>query len=393
MIHVYIAGCRGVPMGYGGYESFVDKLVSYQQNSNIQYWIACLPEAKYEQKRYKRAFCVPIHTPSAGPATMPLMDILALRRFLKMIRAGGSQETSIVYILACRIGPFLRHYAKKLHKLGVKVLLNPDGHEWKRGKWSPMIRKYWKLSERLMVKNADLCVCDSRGIEEYIQSEYAAYSRRSTFISDAAGLSASNCEPERYAEWCRSHGVHPDSYFLVIGRFVPENNYETIIREFMASPTRRQLVILTNASENRFMRALREKTGFEKDKRIVFAGTVYEHELVKRIREGAIAYIHGHEVGGTNPSLLEALASTQVNLLYDVCYNREVGEDAALYFSKTDGSLRQLIEVVEDMPNKKRETFARKAKKRIADGYLCENISQKYEKLFLGEGMEQVNKR
>lgn len=141
------------------------------------------------------------------------------------------------------------------------------------------------------------------------------------------------------------------------------------------------------------MRALREKTGFEKDKRIVFAGTVYEHELVKRIREGAIAYIHGHEVGGTNPSLLEALASTQVNLLYDVCYNREVGEDAALYFSKTDGSLRQLIEVVEDMPNKKRETFARKAKSEIADGYLCENISQKYEKLFLGEGMEQVNKR
>ena len=142
-------------MGYGGYESFVDKLVSYQQNPNIQYWIACLPEAKYEQKRYKRAFCVPIHTPSAGPATMPLMDILALRRFLKMIRAGGAQETSIVYILACRIGPFLHHYAKKLHKLGVKVLLNPDGHEWKRGKWSPMIRKYWKLSERLMVKNAD----------------------------------------------------------------------------------------------------------------------------------------------------------------------------------------------------------------------------------------------
>lgn len=369
-------------MGYGGYESFVDKLVSYQQNSNIQYWIACLPEAKYEQKRYKRAFCVPIHTPSAGPATMPLMDILALRRFLKMIRAGGSQETSIVYILACRIGPFLRHYAKKLHKLGVKVLLNPDGHEWKRGKWSPMIRKYWKLSERLMVKNADLCVCDSRGIEEYIQSEYAAYSPRTTYISYGADLSASNCEPERYVEWCRSHGVQPDSYFLVIGRFVPENNYETIIREFIASPTQRQLVILTNASENKFMRALREKTGFEKDKRIIFAGTVYEHELVKRIREGAIAYIHGHEVGGTNPSLLEGLASTPVNILMDVCFNREVGGDAALYFDKTEGTLQKAIAQVESMTMEERAAYAEKARQRILDDYRCEDVSANYEKLF-----------
>lgn len=375
-------------MGYGGYESFVDKLVSYQQDPNVQYWIASLTDEKYEQKQYKRAFCVPIRVPAADPATMPLMDVLALHKFVKMIRT-SSQEPSIVYILACRVGPFLRHYVKKLHKLGVKVLLNPDGHEWKRGKWSPLVRKYWKLSERLMVKNADLCVCDSRGIETYIQSEYAAYSPRTAYISYGASVSPSNCAPERYSQWCQSHGIQPDSYFLVIGRFVPENNYETIIREFMASPTRRQLVILTNASENKFMKALRESTGFDKDKRIVFAGTVYEHELVKRIREGAIAYIHGHEVGGTNPSLLEGLASTQINILMDVCFNREVGGDATLYFDKNPGTLQKAIAQAEAMPLEERAAYGKKARQRILDDYRCEDISASYEKLFEEIGSEK----
>lgn len=368
-------------MGYGGYESFVDKLVSYQQDENIQYWIACLRDQKYEQKKYKRAFCVPTKVPSVGPLTMPLMDVFALRTFTKMIRE-NSVEKPIVYILACRIGPFLRHYVTKLHKLGVKVLLNPDGHEWKRGKWSPAIRRYWKLSERLMVKNADLCVCDSRGIEDYIHEEYAAYSPSTTYISYGASVSPSNCPPERYSDWCRSHGVDPDSYFLVIGRFVPENNYETVIREFMASSTQRQLVILTNASENKFMRALRESTGFDKDRRIIFAGTVYEHELVKRIREGAVAYIHGHEVGGTNPSLLEGLASTQVNILMDVCFNREVGGEATLYFDKTPQSLQKAIQTVENMSARERAEYGSRAKQRIIDDYLCEDISARYEKLF-----------
>ena len=130
------------------------------------------------------------------------------------------------------------------------------------------------------------------------------------------------------------------------------------------------------------MRALREKTGFEKDKRIIFAGTVYEHELVKRIREGAIAYIHGHEVGGTNPSLLEGLASTQINILMDVCFNREVGGDATLYFDKNPGTLQKAIAQVENMTMEERAAYAEKARQRILDDYRCEGVSANYEKLF-----------
>ncbi|MCY7144414.1 glycosyl transferase, partial [Streptococcus gordonii] len=94
------------------------------------------------------------------------------------------------------------------------------------------------------------------------------------------------------------------------GRFVPENNYETIIREFMSSDTKRDLVIICNHEGNSYFNELREKTAFDQDERIKFVGTVYDQELLKYIRNHAFAYLHGHEVGGTNPGLLEALAQT-----------------------------------------------------------------------------------
>ena len=96
----------------------------------------------------------------------------------------------------------------------------------------------------------------------------------------------------------------------------------------------RNFVLITNVEENKFYDKLRQETGFDKDPRVKFVGTVYDQELLKYIRENAFAYFHGHEVGGTNPSLLEALESTKLNLLLDVGFNREVGEDGALYWKK-----------------------------------------------------------
>jgi rhamnosyltransferase len=381
MVNVYIAGCRGVPMGYGGYESFVDKLVTYQQNGSIQYHIACLDDPKYEQSRYKNALCIPHAVPRLGPLTMVLFDLMALKTFVRRIRA-EKPENPVVYVLTCRIGPFFGHYVRQLRKLGAVVCLNPDGHEWKRKKWSAPVRAYWKLSERLMVTKADLNICDSREIERYIREEYKSHAPKTTFIAYGADVRRSEGTEEAYRAWCASKGVAPDDYYLVVGRFVPENNYETAIREFMASKTKRKLVLLTNAEENAFMRRLRKATGFDKDPRIVFAGTVYEAQLVKRIREGAIAYIHGHEVGGTNPSLLEALASTPVNLLIDVPFNREVGQDAALYFSKAPGSLGALIDQADTMPEAQRGEMAARATNRIITAYASKDISARYEALF-----------
>ena len=123
-----------------------------------------------------------------------------------------------------------------------------------------------------------------------------------------------------------------------MGRFVPENNYEVVIKEFMKSNTKKDLVIITNITKNKFYEKLKENTSFYKDSRIKFVGTVYDQQLLKKIREKAYCYIHGHEVGGTNPSLLESLAMTKINLLLDVGFNREVAMEGAIYFSKVHSS-------------------------------------------------------
>ena len=169
---------------------------------------------------------------------------------------------------------------------------------------------YWKLSERLMVKHSDLLICDSKNIEKYIHESYEKYNPKTTFIAYGAetGKSSLSDDDAKLLEWYRSNGLSKKEYYLVVGRFVPENNYETMISEFMKSKTNKNFALITNVSK-KFLLELKRKTQFEKDGRIKFVGTVYDQELLMKIRENAYGYFHGHEVGGTNPSLLEALSS------------------------------------------------------------------------------------
>jgi rhamnosyltransferase len=120
-------------------------------------------------------------------------------------------------------------------------------------------------------------------------------------------------------------------------------------------------------------------------------GTVYEQELLKKIRENAYGYFHGHEVGGTNPSLLEAMGSTNLNLLLDVGFNREVAEDTALYWTKKAGDLAGLIDRADEMSEKEIEQFGIKAKKRVEEAYSWEYIVGRYEKVFV-EGMKSIDR-
>ena len=183
--------------------------------------------------------------------------------------------------------------------------------------------------------------------------------------------------------WYAKHDVKLNNYFLIVGRFVPENNYETMIREFMASDVKKDLVIITNVEHNKFYDELKEKTHFDQDERIKFVGTVYDKDLLKYIRENAYGYLHGHSVGGTNPSLLEALADTKLNLLYNVGFNKEVGESAALYWSKTPGFLQDLLEKADRLSPRQINNLGEKAKQRVIDGYSWPKIVKKYEKQFL----------
>ena len=124
-------------------------------------------------------------------------------------------------------------------------------------------------------------------------------------------------DDEKLLAWYESKSLKPHEYYLVVGRFVLENNYETMIREFMRSSSKKDLAIITNVND-KFLDELENRLHFKADKRIKFVGTVYDRELLMKIQENAYGYFHGHEVGGTNPSLLEALGSTDLNLLLHV---------------------------------------------------------------------------
>lgn len=385
--HVFIVGSKGIPANYGGYETFVEYLTKYKKNNNIRYHVACKSKNRRQNHSHfvhNEADCFNVFVPDLGPAQAIYYDVMALKYSVKYAKK-NQIKNPIFYVLACRIGPFIKNIVKEVHTIGGKVYVNPDGHEWMRAKWSLPIRKYWKLSERLMVKQSDLLICDSKNIEKYIQLTYKKYRPNTTFIAYGSDIKKSKLSDEatNYVEWLDKFYIKPKEYYLIVGRFVPENNYETIIREFMRSSTHKDLVIITNVEHNAFFKKLKNSTCFDSDRRIKFVGTVYDTELLKKIRENAFGYIHGHSVGGTNPSLLEALASTQLNLLFDVGFNREVAEDGAFYWGKNKNSLSNLIEEVEKISVSVIKEHELRAKQRVLKNYSWQKIVSEYETQFL----------
>ena len=390
-VNVILVGAKSIGQ-YGGYESFINKLLEYHKDEeNLHYYVYCkangsgcmdigkLPGAKTVNETefmYCNARGFLLHVPQIGAAQAIYYDVKALSEACKLIKR-EQLKNPIVYIMACRIGPFMNHFVKKIHALGGKVYLNPDA------KWSAPVRKYWKESERMMVKYADLSICDSKNIEKYIQKEYAGYKPKTTFIaygSETTPSTMKNDDP-KYISWLNEHGLREGEFYISVGRFVPENNFETMIREFMKSHSTKDFAIITTKDE-KFLNALDEKLHFSQDKRIKFVGTVYDQELLKKIRERAYGYFHGHSVGGTNPSLLEALGSTKLNLLYDVGFNREVAEDAALYWTLEDGDLAKLIDQSDSMDEEELKEMGQKAKQRIKDEYSWQYICDKYTKVW-----------
>ena len=350
-----------------------------------------------------------IRVSEIGAAQAIDYDLKALKWVCQHIETNHISDP-VVYILACRIGPFEKRYVKRIHAAGGLVFQNPDGLEHRRGKWNALIRRYWKLSERYAVKYADLIVCDSQHIEAYIRKEYAGYRPETTYISygadvtlsasvtpDDAGKAAhedvlsvrtevaSSERPEdtaetRFRNWKALHSI-TGAYYLAVGRFVPENNYEIMLREFMNSRTEKDLVIIATGNP-RLERKLQNKLHYREDKRIRFVGTVYDTALLKKIREEAFGYLHGHEVGGTNPSLLEALASTNLNLILGVGFNREVAGKAALYWKKEAGSLAALIDKADRMEPDAIGRLGEQARARIRSRYSWEHVCGAYEELF-----------
>ena len=309
--HVFLVGAKSLG-AYGGYETFINKLTEYHKNNpKIKYYVAVkangsgamnpneIDEAKIindEEFVYHNADCFRISIPEKiGAAQAIYYDCKALKKCIDIIEEKNLEEP-IIYIMACRIGPFFKKYVRKIHKLGGKIYLNPDGHEWKRAKWSLPIRKYWKESERLMVKYSDLIICDSINIEKYIHESYDGKSLGgtnpvTTYIAYGAETRRSKLSDDdlKFTNWLQQKKLNIREYYLVVGRFVPENNYEIMIREFMKSKSNKNFAIITNVNQ-KFLSELENNLHYSKDKRIRFVGTVYDQELLMKIRENAYAY-------------------------------------------------------------------------------------------------------
>ncbi len=384
MKNIIIIGSRGYKASYGGWETFVTNLIENYNDKMTTFHVFELTHNKKDNEKIMKkenVFCPQVYSPKVGFVTMFIYAILALKRTKKYIKK-QKLENVVVYVLGCRMGPFFPFLIHSLKRQGIQIYLNPDGLEWMRDKWSWWIKECFKISEYCMVKHSDIIVCDSKAIQQYIDTKYKKFHKPTYFIPYGAYLKQNICKTDTVNKLYKKYKLVENNYYLIVGRFVPENNYELVIKEFMNSDTKRDLVIISNVEENKFFKELKEKTEFTNDKRIKFIGPVYDVDTLLYIRKNAFAYIHGHSAGGTNPSLLEALASTKLNILYNAIYNVEVGMESAFYFSKQKGDLVRIIKKCENLNEEEILKYEKLAHTRIKTEYTWKLVVEKYKKIW-----------
>lgn len=380
MKNVFIIGSKGIPAQYGGFETFVEKLTKLKLDENITYYVSCMSKEQGTFK-YNNAECFNIKVPNLGPLGRIIHVINALKYTIKKID-NNNLDNVIVLILGCRAGLVMKRYYKILNRKNIKVFVNPDGLEWKRDKWNFLEKKILKFCEKRLVMYSDKIICDSKEIQRLMITLFNVPKEKTVYIAYGADKVDKLKSTEKLEKWFNKNETSKNQYYLIVGRFVPENNYETMISEFMKSSSQRDLIIITNVEQNKFYNKLKKVTKFENDKRIKFVGTVYDQKLLNQIRQNAFAYIHGHEVGGTNPSLLEALANTRLNILLDVKFNREVGQSSCIYFNKDKNSLSKKIDYCEKLTDQEIEKYGKLAKSHITNRYNWKKICSAYEDTF-----------
>ena len=379
MKDVFIIGSRGYHANYGGWETFVSNLVDNYNDDSTIFHISEITDDK-EKKEYKvndNILVKPIYVGNLGSARMLLYTIRAFRFYYSYIIKNNIKK-SYMYILGLKMGNVLKLYRDNLKKHNIKVLVNPDGLEWKRSKWNILIKKFFLYSEKSMLNNCDVIVCDAKGIKKYVDSVYPSLKNKTIYIAYGTNkISFKDIDEKSVLE---EFSLKKNNYCLMVGRCVPENNYELVIKEFMKSNIKKDLLIISNVSSSNYFNELKEKLNIDSDERIKVIDGVYDNIKFAVIRKNAYLYIHGHSVGGTNPSLLEALSLTNLNILYNVNFNKDVGRNSCLYFDE-EKSLSKILDNKELLDSSKKE-LGKKAKDIIKNDFTWEIIVNKYKKLF-----------
>ncbi|QIK84201.1 DUF1972 domain-containing protein [Sanguibacter sp. HDW7] len=320
-----MVGTRGAPARYGGFETAVEEIGSRLA----------------DRGHAVRVYCRRGNGGEDGDlGTFGGMDLVHLpalrRRSLETLSHTGlsaahlvARRTDVAFVFNAANAPFL----PVLRARRIPVATHVDGLEWRRAKWSGTGRRYYRWAEQVAVRWSDALIADAQGIADYYRDEFGAQTH-------LVAYGAPRVEPNlaRLADV----GLAADGFHLVVARFEPENHVDLAVEGYVRSGARRPLVVVGSAPyDDTYTRRVTEAAA--DDPRVRFLGGVWDAELLDALYAGATTYVHGHSVGGTNPSLLRAIGAGTATLAYDVVFNREVLRGDGRFFGDA-ASLAQLLE-------------------------------------------------
>ena len=262
------------------------------------------------------------------------------------------------------------HHAALCSALGARVVMNVDGLDWMRAKWGRFARAYFRSAARSAIRFCHRLITDAEAMRKIYLEEF---DKETVMIAYGAYV-----ESSENPEMIRQFGVEPDDYYLIASRLIPENHADLIILGFLESGTSRKLVVAGGANyDSPFHRRLRELA----TDRVIFTGHIHDQRVIKELHCNCFAYVHGHSVGGTNPSLLKAMGYGNCVLALDTVFNREVLEDTGLFFPKDHRVLAELMRRLEGDPRLVDE-LRKKGPRRIEKQYSWDKVSAQYDRLF-----------
>lgn len=361
---IAILGTKGIPNNYGGYEQFAEYLSQRLVKRGHELTVYNPSFHPFSGEEFKGVRILRAYSPEKmiGGAANFIYDFLCLKDALKrdfdIIYEAGYHSVAPAYRL---LG--IRNRRKPI------IITNMDGLEYNRSKWSSATQQLIRVLERIAVKDSPFMISDNLGIREYYLTRFG---RDSYFLPYGADP-VENFDAGHLSKY----GVTRQKYFILVARFEPENNIEMALDGFLAANSPIPFVVVGN-HQTAYGNFLKKKYP---DSRIRFVGGVYDKPVLDALRHYSAAYFHGHSVGGTNPSLLEAMACRTFILAHDNPFNRQVLFDSAFYFNSAN-QVRDLLTQMDELRGVNAVKFADENDHRIRSTYNWDTIVSQHETLF-----------
>ncbi len=286
--------------------------------------------------------------------------------FFAVVHALATGRYQIFFFVNVGMG----HHAALCRLFGRKVIMNVNGLDWTRAKWGPVARWYFLSAARSAVRFCNELVTDAEAMRQFYLERFQ---KETTMIAYGAYV-----ETSKNPELIEQFGVKPDDYYLIASRLIPENHADVIAEAFLASGSKKKLLIAGGANyDSPFHARLRELSGDS----VILAGHIDDQDIVRELHCNCFAYVHGHSVGGTNPSLLKAMGFGNCILALDTVFNREVLADGGLFFPRDAAVLAQMMRDLEANPSQVAELRGM-GPERIRANYTWEKIAGQYDDLF-----------